>query len=62
MTIAVLVLTACSIFWSQAVAVFMIMGALKGMLSGGGDSRPASGGGYYEEDGNMTVCRIQVSF
>jgi len=44
----------------MAVAVFMIMGALKGMLSGGGDSRPASGGGYYEEDGNMTVCRIQV--
>mmetsp|Transcript_15971 Transcript_15971/g.34665 ORF Transcript_15971/g.34665 Transcript_15971/m.34665 type:complete len:457 (-) Transcript_15971:209-1579(-) len=42
-----------------AVAVFMIMGALKGMLSG--DSRPDSGaGGYYQEDGKMTVCRIQV--
>lgn len=44
----------------MAVAVFMIMGALKGMLSGSNDNQPASGGGYYQEDGKMTVCRIQV--
>jgi hypothetical protein len=45
----------------QAVSVYMIMGALKGMMSGDDKSQnSASAGGYYEDDGRITVCRVQV--